>query len=79
MGFLPSPGPDWAVIQNVESTGKDSTGSYVKGRSVTFQLASGTAGTVFVPDAALTPDSVKAAINAAAARIAAVDGLTSGS
>lgn len=39
--------------------GQDSTGQYQQGRNVTYQLSTGQAGQIFVPDSQLSPDTVK--------------------
>lgn len=67
----------WKVVSQVPTTGQDSNGQFVRGRNVNYQLADGTTGSVFVPNASYTPDAVKAAIAADAATVAAIAGLTS--
>ena len=76
---LSDAGPTWTVTANVPGTGQDATGQFVQGRKITYQLASGTVGTVFVPNTTLTPDAARTAIEADAAKVSAIDGLKSGS
>ena len=71
--------PTWTVTDVTETTAQDNTGRFAKGKQVTFQLASGQVGTVFLPDASFTPDTVKAAIRTAAANLHAVVNLNSAS
>jgi hypothetical protein len=61
------------------SSGQDANGNFVRGRNITYQLADGTTGMVFVPNTSYTPDAVKAAITEDAAKVAGVAGLTSDS
>jgi hypothetical protein len=77
-GTLPTPdGGTWHVTQAQQTVGNDQTGKAVKGMLVTYQLASGQAGTVFVPGDQPTPDTVTAAVSAAAANLAGILNLTS--
>lgn len=69
--------PTWKIVQVTDRTDQDATGAYVKGRLVTYQLASGHTGTVFVPLAVFSTDSVRAAVMADAQTLADVAGLTS--
>jgi hypothetical protein len=71
-------GVAWKVINAAMTTDQDSTGRYAKGWEVTYQVPSGHTGTVFLAGATLNPDQVKAAVNAAAANLSGVVGLTSG-
>lgn len=72
-------GPSWTVTDVSETTDQDGTGRYSKGKTVTFQLASGLTGTIFVPNTSWQPDTVKGMIAQAAAKLDAVANLTSGS
>lgn len=63
------------VINVVDATGQDATGTFVKGRNVTYQLNTGATGSVFVPLATFSPDSVKAAVLADAQQLHAVSQL----
>jgi len=67
----------WRIINIQAGQGQDATGRYVNGKSVTYQLASGQPGTVFVPDGSDTPEYVKAVVQAAADNLAALHNLTS--
>lgn len=69
--------PKWKITGQPQASGPDGNGGFTRGRNVTYQLADGTTGTVFVPNANLTPDFVKAAIDDDAARVAAIAQLTS--
>ena len=69
--------PQWKVTAQQTATGQDSNGSFVRGRNITYQLADGTSGSVFVPNSNYTPDAVKAAIAADAEKVQAVAQLTS--
>lgn len=70
-------GPGWKVIQVADGQGQDATGRFVAGKNVTYQLASGHSGTVFVPAVQFNPDTVKAAIAADAANLDAISNLSS--
>jgi|HubBroStandDraft_2_1064218.scaffolds.fasta_scaffold822907_2 hypothetical protein len=67
----------WVVTNQRQTTAQDSTGKYVPVVAVTFQLASGTTATVTVPVSVYSQANVTAAIDAYAAQLAAVDGLSS--
>jgi hypothetical protein len=71
-------GPAWRVTAVNQTTGQDSTGRYTQGKEVSFTLASGVSGTVFVPDNMFNPDAVKAAIMAEAANLHQVSNLSYG-
>jgi hypothetical protein len=64
------------VISVVDGTGQDAQGNWAQGRRVTYQLSSGHTGTVFVPLAAFSAESVRAAIAADAQKLADVANLT---
>jgi hypothetical protein len=70
-------GPSWRVVGQVQQWGKLPNGQSGQGVMVTYQLDSGSQGTVFVPLTSYNTQNVKDAINAAAAHVAAVDGLAS--
>lgn len=67
----------WRVINITPGQGADASGRFVNGKNVTYQLRSGQAGTVFVPDGSDTPEYVKAVIQSAAENLAALHNLTS--
>lgn len=69
----------WKVTQVVDGTGPDSTGRFVVGKTITFQLDTGHTGTVFVPATDANPDAVKLAVQQAAANLDAIANLTSDS
>jgi hypothetical protein len=70
-------GPKWKVVSQQTGSGQDANGKFVQGRNVTYQLADGTSGTVFVPNTSYTVESVKSAIADDAGRVADVARLTS--
>lgn len=72
---VPAGTPGWKVVSVVDATGLDATGSYVKGRNVTYQLATGPAGTVFIPLSVFGTEAATAAITADAAKLYAVSQL----
>lgn len=74
---MPDNGPKWKVTQQQTASGQDANGSFVRGRNITYQLADGTTGVVFVANTSYTPEAVKAAIAADAEKVAAVAQLTS--
>lgn len=74
---MPDNGPRWKVTGQQTASGQDTNGSFVRGRNITYQLADGTTGSVFVPNSSYTPEAVKAAIAADADKVAAVSMLTS--
>jgi hypothetical protein len=71
-------GPAWRVIGITEATGPDPSGRFTQGRNVTYQLASGLTGTVFIPLAGFTEDTVAAAVNLDAQTLHNVSQLSSG-
>jgi hypothetical protein len=72
-------GPKWKVTSQVTAVGQDANGKFVPGRNITYQLADGTSGVVFVANTNYTVDAVKAAIADDAGRVAGVAKLTSDS
>lgn len=72
---IPAAAPHWRVIASQEQQAPGAAGTYTKGRMIFFQLDSGPSGSVFVPATELNTDNVRAAINAAAATLAAVHAL----
>lgn len=71
-------GVAWRVINVQDGQGQDATGRYVNGKTVTYQLASGHSGTVFVPNGQADPDTVRAMVQQEAANLAAIANLQSG-
>lgn len=69
-------GPAWTVISQSETMGISPTGGAGSGVKVSFRLADGTVGSVFLPDAQYTAENVKAAIAARVAVLTSVKGLT---
>lgn len=71
--------PRGHVISQVETQGQDASGRFVDGVRVTGMLDdSGVTFSVFVPAAQFTPANVAAALEAKAAQVAAVHGITFG-
>lgn len=70
-----STSPAWVVTTQSETMGIGPNGLAGPGVRVGFQLADGTAASVFVPDSQYTPDNVKALIAARAATVTAIKGL----
>jgi hypothetical protein len=66
----------WQVISQQEVTGQDGNGDYVQGVRVTFQLSTGTTGSVFIPDRLYNEQVVADRITMAAIRMANVDNLS---
>jgi hypothetical protein len=73
-------GSTWKVIGQPQATAsQDAMGAAVRGYMVTYQLGTGQQGQVFIPGASFDPDSAKPLIAAAAANLAGVLNLSSGS
>jgi len=73
-----APGPAWKVVNVVAGTGQNSSGQWVQGNRVTYEIAgSGVSGTVFVPNGT-SPDAASALIDADAQNLHAIRNLTSG-
>lgn len=68
--------PGIVVISTAEESGPNASGQYVLGRTITFQLASGDIGSVWLPYANLTTGNVVAAITPLAERIAQIYALS---
>jgi hypothetical protein len=75
---MTAPGPDWKVTQVAATQGRDASGTVGPGWNVTYQLAGGASGQIFVPKTAADMDAVKAAVAADAATLHAISNLTSG-
>ena len=67
----------WKVVTIVATTGFDASGKAVPGRNVTYALANGTTGTVFIPGNVTDPTAQKAIISADAQNTANLLGMTS--
>lgn len=72
----PAPVPQWRVTGQAMSQVRNASGQFVPGYVVTFQLPSGTTGSVEVPQQSYNAGNVKAAITEAAKHLTAVDSLT---
>lgn len=80
MSMMSSGGADagkWRIISVSPGQGQDATGRYTTGKQVTYQMATGQSGTVFVPDGQDTVEYTKAVVQAAADNLAALHNLTS--
>ena len=73
-----SKGPSWKVTGQHETTDVGPAGLFVQGYRVTFVLADGTVGSVFVPKDRYTVANVMAAIAPHAAELEAVAALSRG-
>lgn len=74
---MPPAVPSWQVTGQAERTDIAADGTPVRGMVVYFTTGAGHQGSVFVPASQYTPDTVRAMIAAAAARMDAVGALTS--
>ena len=77
----PQPGgpqqyPRWRIVGQREANRQDEQGRYVAGVIITFQMADGTSGSVFVPQSQYNAENVKNLINTRAAVIESVTGLS---
>ena len=68
----------WQITGQREDYRPGPTGAFVSGVVVTFSIPSGASGSVFVPDAQYSPASVRALVDARAAAMEAVAGMTGG-
>jgi hypothetical protein len=71
-------GSAWKVLDVNDTTGQGNDGRYTKGQNVTYQLAGGQTGTVFIPATVTTADMASAIINADANRRTSILGLSQG-
>lgn len=74
-GNVPASGPGWKVGHLQEGVQPNQSGQFVHGMTVTFTTAQGHQGSVFVPDAQLTPDNVSRAVAAKAEALDAIGNL----
>lgn len=72
-GLLPA---GVVVLGTSEDEGPNVTGQYVNGRTITFQLASGDVGTVWIPYAQLSSSNVVEAITPIVQQIEAIYNLS---
>lgn len=68
--------PRWRIVGQREANRQDEQGRYVAGVIITFQMADGTAGSVFVPQSQYNADNVRNLINTRAAVMESVTGLS---
>jgi hypothetical protein len=62
------------ILGSAENSGPDANGQYVSGRTITFQLADGAVGTVWLPYAQINAANVVAAVTKVMAQIQAIYG-----
>lgn len=72
----PPPSPAWTVTAQRETTIINPQGQAVDVMAVTFQLTDGTSATVNIPLSSYTAANTRAAINAKAATLDAVNNLS---
>ena len=65
----------WRVTDVQEVSDLAPTGQFVRGQRVSYQLADGATGTVFVPNSQFNEATVRTLVSAAAQRLANVKGL----
>lgn len=70
--MAPDTAPAWTVTQQAETTDLGPDGNYQPGIRVTFRLANGTVGSVFVPHAGYSVENVRRLIADKAESLAAV-------
>jgi len=75
--FSGSTGGDWKVTNAAQTVARGANGQYANGWEVTYQLATGHVGTVFVPSPQFNEDAVRAAVAEDAARLYSVINLSS--
>lgn len=66
----------WTIGVPTETTGLNEAGMPTKGLTVPFKLDNGIAGSVFVPDGQATPANITALVQARAAALVGIKGLT---
>lgn len=69
----------WKVTQVVDTTDRDNSGTIVRGKTITYQIAGGPSEAVFVPGNPPTMDQVAEIIRARAANLDGIANLSSGS
>ena len=69
--------PRWKVTGQTMAQVQNAQGVFVPGWIVTYQLSSGTSGSVRIPEDRYNPAAVRAAIDMASEHVAAIDGLSS--
>ncbi len=67
--------PAWEVTGQAETVEQGPSGTFVPGVRVTFRVASGAMGSVFIPQADYTVETARTRIDAAAATVAGVQAL----
>lgn len=67
--------PAWEITAQVQTTDLGPSNAYVDGVKVTFRTRSGAVGSVFIPNADYTVETVRAKVSAVAATMETVAGL----
>lgn len=75
-GTAPVSATGWHVTSQQEVTDLGPGGQFTRGYRITFALATGTPGSVFIPRTAYTEDNVRSAIVAWATRVAKIGNLS---
>ena len=70
------PGSGWRVVGQSQATDLDAENRFVDGLRITFQTGAGHTGSVFVPLATASPETVYAAISERAATMDQIANLT---
>lgn len=76
MSMTDNAGPNWTVTKTRQTTAVLPDGTIGPAVEVTFKLANGTYGSVMVPLAGFSAATARAAVEAHAAELAAVNGLS---
>jgi hypothetical protein len=74
--MTPAAQPSGRVMSVMDGQGQNAQNQWVRGKQVTYQLTTGQTGTVFIPDSDFNVDGVRAALAAAAQKLADVSNLT---
>lgn len=67
----------WRIVDVTPGSGPNGTGGFGPGKTISYQLASGHTGQVFVPDGSFDMDTVRAKVIAEAAKLNDVLNLSS--
>lgn len=71
------PNSSWSVTSQNPATRPDRTGRVVPGYDIYFTTSGGHSGSIFVPNAQFTPESVKPLLQLAANNLDAIGNLSS--
>ena len=75
---MTAPAPEWKVTGVTAGQGRDATNAFVPGWTITYQLAGGAQGSVFVPKTTGDLEAAKQAVADDAAMLHNLTNLTSG-